>query len=211
MTQENLNCCVTNCDVPLDQNYWNAQYVAQTTGWDLGEVSPPIKKHIDSIENKALRILIPGCGNSYEAEYLLQQGFTNITIIDIAPTLVEALQKKFLNNSSITIVLGDFFEHQNQYDVMIEQTFFCALPPSLRQQYVSKTHQLLSDNGLLVGLLFNRRFDKSPPFGGSKEEYELLFKSFFQFLHFDTCINSIAPRANSELWIELKKNNLTTI
>lgn len=204
---EEINCCVTTCDVPLDKTYWNKQYQSQATGWDLGEVSPPIKKFIDSITNKDLKILIPGCGNSYEAQYLLLQGFTNITVIDIAPMLVEHLKTKFKNNTSITILHGDFFEHQNSYDVIIEQTFFCALPPSLRQKYVAKMHQLLNVNGLLVGLLFNRNFEKSPPFGGGKAEYEALFKNSFEFLNFDTSPISVAPRANTELWIELKKQN----
>jgi 16S rRNA A1518/A1519 N6-dimethyltransferase RsmA/KsgA/DIM1 with predicted DNA glycosylase/AP lyase activity len=52
--------------------------------------------------------LIPGCGNTYEAEYLLQEGFTNITVIDIAPTLVESLKQKFADNSSIKIIQADF-------------------------------------------------------------------------------------------------------
>lgn len=68
-------------------------------------------------------------------------------------------------------------------------------------------HQLLNTNGLLVGLLFNRTFEKSPPFGGSIEEYQKLFKESFEFLHFDICNNSVAPRANTELWVELKKNS----
>jgi hypothetical protein len=53
----------------LDQEYWDTQYISNTTGWDLGEVSPPIKSYIDTIEDKNISILIPGCGNSYEAEY----------------------------------------------------------------------------------------------------------------------------------------------
>jgi hypothetical protein len=44
------------------------------TGWDLGQVSPPLKAYIDQLTDKNLRILIPGCGNSYEAEYLLEKG-----------------------------------------------------------------------------------------------------------------------------------------
>lgn len=108
MAEENINCCVTTCDVPLDQNYWNNQYVNHTTGWDLGEVSPPIKSYFNSVKNKEIKILIPGCGNSYEADYLSQQGFTNITVIDIAPKLVEVLQKKYADNTSINIILGDF-------------------------------------------------------------------------------------------------------
>jgi SAM-dependent methyltransferase len=209
--KSNDSCCVVSCDKPLDQDYWDAQYKAKSTGWDLGQVSPPIKEYIDSLDNKNCSILIPGCGNTYEAEYLLQEGFTNITVIDIAPTLVQELKNKFGNNSNIKIIQDDFFEHQGTYDLILEQTFFCALPPTIRQKYVWKMHQLLADEGILAGLLFNRTFEVSPPFGGSKEEYKLLFKNAFDFLKIDVSQNSIAPRANSELFIELKKNNIVNV
>jgi methyl halide transferase len=202
-----MQCCVTECERPLDKTYWDNQYKTNTTGWDLGKVSPPIKQYVDGISNKNIAILIPGCGNSYEAEYLLQQGFTNITIIDIAPTLVGTLKTKYQHNKNIKIVLGDFFEHQGNYDLIVEQTFFCALPPTLRQQYVFKMHQLLNTNGLLVGLLFNRNFEVSPPFGGSKAEYELLFKDAFQLVQIETATNSIDARANTELFIVFEKNS----
>jgi SAM-dependent methyltransferase len=200
-------CCVITCDLPLDENYWDNQYQANVIGWDLGQVSPPIKTYIDTIENKDAQILIPGCGNTYEAEYLVQQGFTNITVIDIAPTLVENLKKKFAKNNNITVVLGDFFEHQGNYDFIIEQTFFCALPPSMRQKYVWKMHQLLSNNGKLIGLLFNREFEVSPPFGGNLNEYEQLFQKAFEFNSISLAGNSIPSRANTELFFEFQKNN----
>lgn len=204
-------CCVVTCDLPLDQTYWDNQYQANTTGWDLGQVSPPIKTYINTIENKEAKILIPGCGNTYEAEYLLQQGFTNITVIDIAPTLVESLKQKFANNNNITIILGDFFDHQGKYDFIIEQTFFCALPPTLRQKYVWKMHQLLTDYGKLFGLLFNREFEVSPPFGGSLNEYEQLFYEAFAFNSISMAGNSIPSRANTELFIEFQKNDLNQV
>ena len=204
-------CCVVTCDLPLDQTYWDNQYKANATGWDLGKVSPPIKSYIDTIENKEVKILIPGCGNTYEAEYLLEQGFTNVTVIDIAPTLVENLKQKFANHKSITIVLGDFFEHQGEYDYIIEQTFFCALPPILRQRYVWKMHQLLSNHGKLVGLLFNREFEVSPPFGGNLKEYEHLFRNAFVFNSISLAKNSIPARENTELFIEFQKNRLVLV
>ena len=205
------NCCTISCENPLDKQYWDAQYQANNTAWDIGTVSPPIQSYIDTIEDKSIRILIPGCGNSYEAEYLLQKGFTNITLIDIAPSLIQNLKNRFSNNPNITIVLGDFFEHQGVYDLIIEQTFFCALPPFMRQKYVWKMRQLLSPKGILAGLLFDRTFDVSPPFGGSKAEYELLFKDAFRFLHLEPCMNSIPQRANSELFMEFKRNNLVFV
>ncbi len=192
----------------LDQEYWDTQYKTNATGWDLGKISPAIQAFTKTLENKNTRILIPGCGNSYEAEHLLNEGFTNITVIDIAPTLIENLQKKFQNNPNIQIILGDFFEHQADYELIIEQTFFCALPPTMREQYVRKMHELLSDKGKLVGLLFNKTFESGPPFGGSQSEYEQLFEPHFEFLQMDLCQNSIKPRANSELFIEFQKKDL---
>ena len=192
----------------LDQEYWDKQYTSNSTGWDLGEVSPPIKEYIDTLTDKNISILIPGCGNSHEAEYLLSQGFTNVTIIDIAPTLVEKLQKKFIGHPNLKVVLGDFFAHQGKYDLIIEQTFFCALLPAMRQKYVLKMHNILEEKGLLVGLLFDKTFESGPPFGGSKNEYEQLFKDYFDFKIMENCHNSIAPRANSELFIEFKRKDL---
>jgi hypothetical protein len=56
---------------------------SKTTGWDLAWCLP-IKNYIDTLKDKDIAILIPGCGNTYEAAYLLEQGFTNVTVIDIA-------------------------------------------------------------------------------------------------------------------------------
>jgi methyl halide transferase len=203
---EDLQCCITSCEEPLDQNYWDSQYKSNTIGWDLGNASPPIREFFDQYENKNAKILIPGCGNAYEAKYLSDIGFTDITLIDIAPTLVDNLKSEFQNFSNIKIILGDLFEHRGSYDLIIEQTFFCALPPYMRPKYVAKMYHLLAVNGRLIGLLFDRTFENSPPFGGSKSEYLQLFSNTFLINHFEITPNSIEPRLNTELWIDITKN-----
>ncbi len=206
ITEDAIKCCAVQCDQPLGEAYWNEQYIAHSTGWDLGEVSPPIKAYVDQLTNKDTAILIPGCGNSYEAQYLLQKGFTNVTVIDIAPELVKKLQEQFAGNPNINIALGDFFKHSGYYDLILEQTFFCAIEPSLRKKYVAKMLELINENGRLVGLLFNREFDKKgPPFGGSQLEYAALFNPFFNIHTMETCYNSFGKRANTELFINLQK------
>lgn len=204
---EDITCCVKSCEKPLDQSYWDLQYQSETTGWDLGTISPPIKAYVDQLKDTTISVLIPGCGNTYEAEYLLEKGFANITVIDIAPTLVEKLKEKFKNTAAIRIIQGDFFEHKGSYDLILEQTFFCALPPQMRQKYVWKMHQLLSKNGKIAGLLFNRSFEVSPPFGGSKTEYEQLFSEAFHFKILETSYNSVTPRAQSELFFVFEKKS----
>lgn len=199
-------CCADKNEKVLDGNFWNSQYLNEKTGWDLGEVSPPIKNYIDQLIDKNISILIPGCGNTYEAAYLLQQGFTNVTVIDIAPALIEKLQQKFSGNPHIKIILGDFFQHEGQYDLILEQTFFCALNPSLRKNYVAKMETLLKPGGKLTGVLFNKEFDfEGPPFGGTAAEYNTLFGNHFHFKTFENCINSVKPRMGNELFICLVK------
>jgi methyl halide transferase len=191
----------------LDGKYWDERYHNNATGWDVGTISTPLKNYVDQLTNKNISILIPGCGNAYEAEYLIQQGFTNITLIDISPALVNALKERLLsgNKTQPNIICGDFFKLNQSFDLIIEQTFFCALDPGLRKAYADKMYQLLKPGGKLAGVMFNRSFEGGPPFGGSREEYEKLFSEKFQIMTMDNCHNSIAPRMGSELFVILKK------
>ena len=193
----------------LDAHFWDQRYKTGNTGWDLGQPSPPLKTYIDQLPDKELRILIPGCGNAYEAEYLLNKGFKNITVVDIAETAVSRLRKKFEGNPNIQIIHSDLFRHNGTYDLILEQTFFCALHPSQRMDYVEKMHSLLTEDGILAGVLFNVEFEKDgPPFGGVEEEYRELFHPFFKFKIFSPCFNSIGPRMGTELFISLQKRKI---
>lgn len=193
----------------LNADYWSQRYEQNATGWDIGYVSTPIKEYIDQLRDKSISILIPGCGNSYEAEYLLQQGFTNITLIDISPILTKRLEEKFntFQKKQLTIINGNFFDLKGQFDLIIEQTFFCALDPSLRQAYADKMFELLKPGGKLAGVLFNKSFEGGPPFGGSQSEYEQIFGEKFSIVKMEECYNSIPPRKGSELFIILVRKN----
>lgn len=190
----------------INETFWNNKYNKNETGWDLKSPSTPLKEYIDQINDKAIKILIPGCGNAYEAEYLLEKGFTNITLIDISEVVVNSIKEKFKNNSEIRVLHQDFFELEEQFDLILEQTFFCALDPKLRKDYSKKMNQLLTKNGKLVGVLFNREFNQNePPFGGNKTEYITYFNDYFDFKTMEDCYNSIPPRAGNELFINLIK------
>jgi SAM-dependent methyltransferase len=190
----------------LNKSYWDERYRTGQTGWDIGYVSPQLKKYFDSLTNKKLRILIPGGGNSYEAVYLLEQGFQDVTVVDISEVVCQQLTKKY-TPQGLKVVCGDFFDHGGGglYDLIVEQTFFCALPPSLRENYMTKMRELLAENGQLVGLLFNRSFEGGPPFGGSADEYQSLFQKVHFQVEFDLKPISIPPRQGSELFFVAKR------
>ena len=68
----------------FDKKYWEERYYNDHTGWNIGYPSTPLKNYIDQLKDKNIKILIPGGGNGYEAEYLWLQGFKNVFIADIA-------------------------------------------------------------------------------------------------------------------------------
>lgn len=190
-----------------ESNYWDIRYLNNETGWDLQQVSPPLQKYIDGIKSKELSILIPGCGNAYEAGYLLKKGFTNVTLIDISQVLTNRLKATFKKNPSLQIINENYFNHLGSYDLILEQTFFCALHPSYRQQYVHKTYELLQHSGKVAGLLFYKKMVLSePPYIATEKEYQQLFSKYFVFKKFEKCLNSVQPRLGSELFFEFEKS-----
>jgi hypothetical protein len=202
---QNLSMQNENEPDSLKPEFWDDRYLHNETGWDMGQVSPPLKSYIDGLENKELKILIPGCGNAYEAEYLLSKGFTNVTLIDFSRVATETLKEKY-KGQAVKIVNENFFDHNGKYDLILEQTFFCALQPTLRADYVNKCYGLLNDNGKIAGVLFNKKFAPSePPFIASDEEYRKYFEPKFRFLKFEKCTNSIGPRLGYELIFEFEK------
>jgi hypothetical protein len=189
----------------LNKEYWENRYKTDSAKWDIGHISTPLKEYIDQLKNKDIKILIPGAGNAYELDYLIEKGFKNVIVIDYAEQPIETIVKR---NKAFEkhLICDDFFNHSETYDLIIEQTFFCALQPSLRENYVSKIYDLLSEKGKISGLLFNFTLtEDGPPFGGSHEEYINLFSEKFNIKTLEPAHNSIKPRANTELFFTFEK------
>lgn len=185
----------------MEKEFWDQRWKDQQTGWDIGYPSRPLQEYIDQMEDKDIRILIPGAGNSYEAEYLHKKGFTNVFVIDISPLAIESFKKRYPDFPENHLICGNFFDLNETFDLILEQTFFCALNPDMRDDYCQKMSKVLAKDGKLVGLMFNFPLDQGPPFGGSKEEYVDRLSNYFSKVEITDCYNSIEPRAGREYWI----------
>lgn len=189
---------------------WQARYESGETGWDIGQVSTPLKEYFDQLNDKLIRILIPGCGNAYEAAYLHEQGFENIFLLDIAPKPLEDFALKNPSFPKSHLIEENFFQHENQYDLIVEQTFFCAIHPSDRPLYAKKAQSLLAKKGKLMGLLWSVPLNNDhPPFGGNKMEYLTYFNLLFTIQVLENAHNSIEARAGRELFLLAQKNAMS--
>lgn len=193
--------------IKLTEEFWSERYRNNETGWNIGYASTPLVEYFNQLEDKSIKILIPGAGNSYEAEYLFSNGFENVHVLDISSLPLQNLGNRLPELPKNQLIHQNFFEHDGTYDLIIEQTFFCAIDPDLRQNYADKMLELLNPKGKLVGLFFNFPEDperKGPPFTGTSDEYRQYFQSFSE-VNFESAHNSIKPRSGRELFGILRK------
>ncbi len=192
-------------DQSQESQYWTQRYNQNRTGWDIGYISNPLKAYIDQLTDKTIKILIPGAGNAYEAEYLFQQGFTNVFVLDISPEPLDTFAKRVPDFPESQLLLDDFFTLKGNYDLILEQTFFCSFIPTdeNRLAYVKQMADLLKSEGKLVGLWFDFPLTddmEKRPFGGNKKLYLTYLQTHFEAQIFDKCYNSIPERQGNELF-----------
>ncbi len=190
----------------MNKSYWEQRYINGKTGWDIGKISTPIKEYIDQLTHKYLKILIPGAGNGFEAEYLWKNGFKNTFLIDIALQPINNFKKRVPNFPESQLIKGDFFDLKMEFDLILEQTFFCVLSPKLRQKYCDKMFDILKPKGKIVGLFFDFPLtEKGPPFGGNASVYKKIFDSKFKINCLERATNSILERQGKELFFIFEK------
>ncbi|MEO9871992.1 methyltransferase domain-containing protein [Ekhidna sp.] len=198
-------------EVENQEAYWTNRYRENLTGWDIGNPSFPLQSYIDQLTDKDLKILIPGAGNAYEAEYLFHQGFTNVFVLDISNVPLQQFKERVTDFPESHLIHGDFFDLNDTYDLIFEQTFFCSFEPTPknRSAYSNQMHKLLNPEGKLVGVWFKHPLakDSKRPFGGTKDEYLSYLTPHFEIHVFEDCYNSIPPRMSNELFGIFRRNS----
>ena len=192
-----------------DEYDWQGLYEANDMRWDLGEVAPPFIKLLEAGKLPVGKVLIPGCGRGHEVMYLAQNGF-DVTGVDFAKGATSYLEKTLKEcNLNGRVVHQDFFKldvsHNGVYDLVLEQTFFCAINPSLRPDYCKTVARILKPGGKLIGLFYNTGEEGGPPHNTTREDIESIFSETFTIQELEKTTWSIERRSGKELLTILEK------
>ena len=187
---------------------WQDHYDSNDLGWDLGQVAPPFVELWEKGKLSLGKVLVPGCGRGHEVIFLAENGF-EVTGIDFSEGAVtylgNALKKRNLKGR---ILHQDFFSlddtHDGVYDLVIEQTFFCAISPRQRQDYVLKVSRMLKPGGMLVGLFYHTDKQGGPPYNTTREDIETHFSENFEIQELDKTSLSSEQRKGKE-WLGILK------
>lgn len=187
-----------------EQKDWQGHYDAGDLRWDLGVASPPIIKLWEDKEILPGNTIIPGCGRGHEALFLMEKGF-RVAGVDYSPGAIDYLSQEISNRNLLgCALLENFFklndDHNAQYDLMIEQTFFCAISPQHRPLYVETAYRLLKDNGILAGVFYETGAEDGPPFNTTREDILQNFEPFFKIKRLEKTLHSAESRKGKE-WL----------
>jgi cyclopropane fatty-acyl-phospholipid synthase-like methyltransferase len=188
---------------------WQTHYDNDDLRWDLGQVAPPIVRLWEEKKLLPGRAIIPGCGQGHEVVFLAEKGF-QVTGLDYAPGAVELLSRTLKEkNLQANILSQDFFQldenHNAQYDLMLEQAFFCAISPSMRSVYVETATRILKKGALLAGLFYETGEEGGPPFNTSPSDILDHFSDAFHIETLEKTPHSVENRKDKELLGLLRK------
>jgi len=187
---------------------WQRHYEENDLGWDLGQVAPPFVKLWQEEKLPLGKVLVPGCGRGHEVVFMAENGF-DVTAIDFSSGAVtylkNALKKRNLEGR---ILHQDFFSldesHEGVYDLVLEQTFFCAISPKQRRDYVLNVSRILKPGGILVGLFYHTDEQGGPPYNTTREDIEMHFSKKFEIQELDKTSLSTEQRKDKE-WLGILK------
>ena len=188
------------------QEDWQRHYDEDDLGWDLGHVAPPF---VDLLESNAIfpcKTLVPGCGRGHEVIFLAENGF-DLTAVDYSIGAVNHLNSVILERKlNIKVLNLDFFEldstHDCLYDLLIEQTFFCAISPSQRPLYAKTVARILKKGGMIAGLFYHTRQEGGPPFNTTRQDIIKHFSGLFELRELTQAKNSAEKRKGKE-WLAI--------
>ncbi len=195
-----------------DSEFWNQKYIINDTSWDLHGPTPYFSEWI-KLQTPPLKICILGAGNGYDAFHFSSLGH-DVTAVDFADEPIKFMNQKSKELSqSINVVQDDIFNLPHQYsetfDIVFEQTCFCAINPRRREEYVKMVHSILNRDGRFVGFLFPINKDENeggPPFAVKLEKTLPLFEKYFNLLAKYFPDKSITQRKGNEFFVEMGKN-----
>jgi len=137
---------------------WAIRYRERNTPWDMGRAHPSLAHALGAGELKpphdGARALVPGCGRAHDALALAEAGW-RVTALDLVKDLAAHVGERLAPYEG-TFEIGDALRYDGggAFDLVLEHTFFCAIPPERRSEYGPMVRRALAVGGRLAAVIF---------------------------------------------------------
>jgi len=191
----------------MDANFWESVYQSGQTRFDLRGPTAALCDFLGAHSLAPGRAVVPGCGRGHDVLELARRGWDALGI-DFAPSAIhdsrEAAARAGLQARARFEPI-DLFDlaglperalagqaaRPAPFDLWWENTCYCAIEPSRRDDYARAAARLVRPGGVLLFLVFpTDGREGGPPFAIAPGEIEPRFGSAFT-------LESIAPPARA--------------
>ncbi|WP_421786785.1 methyltransferase domain-containing protein [Hyphobacterium sp.] len=160
---------------PMD---WEQRFRDETTPWERPGLHPAFEAwQAEGAFDPVDTVIVPGCGRAPELKAFAALGKAAIGA-DLSATAL-AWQKRQLEADGLTgeLIEADIllWRPDTPMDAVYEQTFLCAIPPKLRDEYEQAVHAWLKPGGQLFALFMQKAEMGGPPYGCSIPAMRELF------------------------------------
>lgn len=166
----------------LSAQDWEQKYLAGDTHWEKGAPSPGLVDFLAAHPGLPRgRVCIPGCGTGHDVRAWAAAGF-EAWGFDFAPSAIRlSLEKTHGANLHAEFRQSDFLFAPPPvlFDWVFEHTFFCAIPPARRDDYVEAVRRWLKPDGQFLAVYYMIPDQDGPPFGTTREEILRRFGRYF--------------------------------
>lgn len=190
-------------------NYWVNVYKTEgQPGWDLQAPAPAFIDMLPRLKMPKSRVLVLGCGEGHDAALFAEAGHV-VTAVDFSAEGIKRGQEKYKHLSNLHFFQENIFnlpqEWNHSFDLVVEHTCFCAIPPNQRKNLVKIWRRMLHEEGQIMAVFFSMLKRAGPPYGSSEAELRALMIKEFQFLFWGRWRKSVTSRQGKELFILAKK------
>lgn len=200
-------------DTPKIENaeYWTSVYEKEgTPRWDLAAPSPVLTDMLPRLKLPKSRILVLGCGEGHDAALFAEAGHV-VTAVDFSKEGLRRGQEKYGHLSNLFFHEMNIFDiptdWNHSFDLVVEHTCFCAIPPDQREEMVRLWRRMLHEQGQLLSIFFVMEKRSGPPFGITEWEARKHLEKYFHFLFWSRWRQSVPTRQGRELFVLAKKKS----
>lgn len=194
----------------MDPINWQQRYQNHDTPWDKGRCHPMTAKAREYFLPGD--IFVPGCGRGWDASELRDLCPTaNVIGLDLSANAI-ADARKIHGLDRLLWYEDDLFRNDDDARFarvrnIWEHTCHCALPPSMRSDYVKRIATILPCGGMLCGVFFTHMDDQEngPPWNTSPEEIRSLYEPWFDIVSMERVTESFAGREGEESFIVMRR------
>jgi 2-polyprenyl-3-methyl-5-hydroxy-6-metoxy-1,4-benzoquinol methylase len=198
--------------VPLPQDHWELIY-SNNSHTDLSwyQSVPKISLELTNqyASSKEDKIIDIGCGESFLVDSLIDQGYKNLTLLDLSSKALQNVQERLKDAVPVPLnIIGDLLSvelESNKYDIWHDRAcFHFLIKEEDIQKYLEKALHALSNKGTVILSTFAidgpERCSNLPVHRHDQESIKKIFGKHF-LIDLSLVENHITPKGNLQSFL----------